>query len=246
MRLSAWTATSTLIARRSSVRKRSPSPITCLNRPMAVSARARVVAGHLLPNHSSAFGDDLKVAVALRGRGRGRAARHRRGARRHNHRRFWMALGDAVVDAVLVVSAVGNERGHRSRNLIKQGADLGAVVDLLGGQQRRDDLACAGVQADMQLPPRPARLGAVLLEQPLARAAQAQARAVHQQVKGLAVSARLRARHLQRRGPAAQGRMVRHAQFQPEQANDGADQALGLAQRQAEHRTQAEGRQDRQ
>jgi hypothetical protein len=84
----------------------------------------------------------------------------------------------------------------------------------------------------------------VFLLQPLARAAQAQARAVHQQVQGLAVPAWLRARHLQRLGPAAQGRVVRHAQLQPEQADDGADQALGLAQCQAEHRAQGERRQD--
>ena len=31
MRLRAWTATSTSVARRGSVRERSPSPITCLN-----------------------------------------------------------------------------------------------------------------------------------------------------------------------------------------------------------------------
>jgi len=43
MRLSAWTATSTSVARRRSVRERSPSPITCLNRPIAASARARFV-----------------------------------------------------------------------------------------------------------------------------------------------------------------------------------------------------------
>jgi hypothetical protein len=38
--------------------------------------------------------------------------------------------------------------------------------------------------------------------------------------------------------------VVQHAQFQPEQADDGADQALGLTQRQAEHRAQSERRQD--
>ena len=43
MRLSAWTSTSTTVARRSSVRERSPSPITCLNLAMAASARARFV-----------------------------------------------------------------------------------------------------------------------------------------------------------------------------------------------------------
>ncbi len=43
MRFRAWTATSTSVARRWSVRERSPSPITCLNLPMAASARARFV-----------------------------------------------------------------------------------------------------------------------------------------------------------------------------------------------------------
>jgi len=97
------------------------------------------------------------------------------------------------------------------------------------------------IQADVQLSPRPARLGAMLLQQPLARAAQAQSRAVHQQVQGFAIPARLRARHIERPGPAAQGGMVRHRQSEPEQADDGADQALGLAQSQVEHRSQREG-----
>ena len=43
MRLRAWTATSTSVARRWSVRERSPSPMTCLNLLMAASARARFV-----------------------------------------------------------------------------------------------------------------------------------------------------------------------------------------------------------
>ncbi len=43
IRFRAWTATSTSVARRWSVRERSPSPITCLNLPMAASARARFV-----------------------------------------------------------------------------------------------------------------------------------------------------------------------------------------------------------
>src|SRR3712207_700766 len=43
MRLSAWTATFTSVARRSSVCERSPSPITCFHLPMAASARARLL-----------------------------------------------------------------------------------------------------------------------------------------------------------------------------------------------------------
>src|SRR5215213_5396871 len=43
IRFRAWTATSTSVARRWSVRERSPSPITCLNLPMAASTRARML-----------------------------------------------------------------------------------------------------------------------------------------------------------------------------------------------------------
>jgi hypothetical protein len=43
MRFRAWTATSTSVARRWSVRQRSPSPITCLNLPTVASTRARVL-----------------------------------------------------------------------------------------------------------------------------------------------------------------------------------------------------------
>jgi len=43
IRLSAWTATSTSVARRRSVHERNPSPITCLSLPMAASTRDRFV-----------------------------------------------------------------------------------------------------------------------------------------------------------------------------------------------------------
>ena len=60
------------------------------------------------------------------------------------------------------------------------------------------------------------------------------------------VSISRRPRHLQGRCLAAQGGMVRHAQGQPEPVDDGADQALGLAPGEAEHRAQGQRRQDRQ
>ena len=43
MRFKTRTATATSVVRRSSLRKRSPSPITCLYRPMAVSMRLRLL-----------------------------------------------------------------------------------------------------------------------------------------------------------------------------------------------------------
>ena len=85
----------------------------------------------------------------------------------------------------------------------------------------------------------------MLLEQPLALAAQLQARAVHQQVQGLAATAGVtRPRHLQRRRTPAERGVVRHGKAEAEQTNDGAEQALGLPVGQAEHRTQRERRQD--
>src|SRR5215213_5269453 len=96
-------------------------------------------------------------------------------------------------------------------------------------------------EAPYKLPPRPAPLGAVLLDQPLTRAVELQPRAVDQQVHGAGiaasaptrtVAARLRPRHLQRRGPAAQGGVVRHRKIEPEQAHEGADQPFGLPVRQ--------------
>ena len=116
------------------------------------------------------------------------------------------------------------------------------------GQRGSHDLAGVGIQADVELAPRPPHLGAVLLDQPLAWPAQLQPRAVHQEVHRFAVISRIGAaalpRHLQRRGPAAQGRVIRHREIEPEQADDGADQPFGLAQPQAEHGPERQGRQD--
>ena len=51
-----------------------------------------------------------------------------------------------------------------------------------------------------------------------------------------AAATRSRAWHFQRLSPTAQGGMIRHSQGKPEQADGGADQALGLAPREAEYR----------
>jgi hypothetical protein len=59
-------------------------------------------------------------------------------------------------------------------------------------------------------------------------------------------AARLRPRHRQRRGPAAQGGVVRHAQRQTEQADNRADRPLSLPIGEAEHGAQHQRRQDRQ
>ena len=81
-----------------------------------------------------------------------------------------MALGHAGADAFLVVATIAGERGHHAGGLIKQEADLGAVVDFLGRERDGNDLAAASVQGDVQLAPAPARPAFLLLQQPLARA----------------------------------------------------------------------------
>jgi len=155
-----------------------------------------------------------------------------------------MTLGHGGGNALLVVGAIGGERGHGSRDLVEQVIDLGRVVHVFAGQRRRHDPADAGVHAQVQHAPRPACRRPVLLQQPLACAAELQARAVHQQVQGLAVRAWLRAWHCQRLRTPAQRGMVRHRQSEPEQADDGADQALRLAQGQMEHGPERECGQD--
>jgi len=186
------------------------------------------------------------MTVPLRGFGLGRFAWHGRGPGRHDDRRVGMMLGDGHENPVLIVCAIACEGRHGPWHLIEQGANLGAIVDLLRGQRCCDDLPVVGIQADVQLAPGPARLGTMFLDQPLARATQAQAGAVHQQVQRLAVTTRLWPWHRQRSCPAAKRAMVGHCQIEPKQADDGAEQAFGLAQRQAEHGPEHQRCQDRQ
>src|SRR3954470_4679777 len=151
MRLSTWTATSTSVARRSSVCARNRSPITCFHRPMAASARARFV-------YPDAVCQAIRPLSAISWRWRSRWVGALSAvwlgtavARWHDDGRFGVTLGDAGVDAVLVVSAITRERGHRSRHLVEQGANLGAIIGIMGGQHRGDDLAGVGVHAEMQM-----------------------------------------------------------------------------------------------
>ena len=51
------------------------------------------------------LGDEPEVAVAPGGLGLGRVAGHGRGAWRYDHGRFGMTLGDAVVNAGLIVGS---------------------------------------------------------------------------------------------------------------------------------------------
>ena len=97
----------------------------------------------------------------------------------------------------------------------------------------------------MQLAPGSAAGCAVLFNQPFAGSAELQASAVHQQMQRAGTGPPER-RHLQRLRPAAQRGMVRHREVKPEQSDDGADQPLGLPQRQAKDRAHRQRRGDRQ
>src|SRR4051794_22100670 len=93
-----------------------------------------------------------------------------------------MADRDLGVDIVATIGAVASDGGYRPIDLVEQGTDLRAIVGILVGQHRGDDPAGVGVRRKMQHSPGPAPFGAMLLGQPLARAAELQPRAVHQQV----------------------------------------------------------------
>src|SRR2546423_603581 len=99
------------------------------------------------------------------------------------------AMAQSVLGAIrLEVKGTGAVRpvtrkgSVRALDLIEQRADPGTIVDIVGGQLRCHDLSGTSIHADVKLSPRPARPGAVLLDQPLARAAQFQASAIHQQM----------------------------------------------------------------
>src|SRR5215210_4783087 len=117
-------------------------------------------------------------------------------------------------------------------------------------EEQNDGTQCLTSDAPYKLSPATSLLGAMLLDQPLAAPAQLESRAVHQQVhrRGLAPSLGAAARpwpgYLQRRGPAAEGGVVRHTQAEAEQADDGANQAFGLPERQTEHGAHGQSRQD--
>jgi hypothetical protein len=80
-----------------------------------------------------------------------------------------MTPADLTVDIVAIIGAVAGKRRNRARNLLQQGADLRAVIDILAGQLGGDDLSSIGVHPDMELSPAPTRFYGVLLDQQVDR-----------------------------------------------------------------------------
>lgn len=77
-----------------------------------------------------------------------------------------------VVDDSSVVGTINSKRAEWSYDLIEQGLDLRAVIDIARGQVWGEDLSSLDINANVQLSPSAATLGAVLLEQPRARSKQ--------------------------------------------------------------------------
>src|ERR1700686_661357 len=62
------------------------------------------------------------------------------------------------------------ERSVGIINLGEKGTDLRAVLDIIGGQRRRDDPAGVGIDTDVQFAPRPVPARTRLLDQPFSGA----------------------------------------------------------------------------
>src|SRR5271157_2860848 len=218
-----------------------------LGRPAAIRQRAESTADHplvstdrrfdqgapivttlLLPAHPAALCNLFKVPITLRWSRVRRLAWHGGGAWWHDDRGIRMAFGNDAKDIVSVIGAVARKRSDRARDLIEQRADLRTVVDIVGGQFRSHDVASIGVYANVKLAPRTSRSRAVLLDQPFAGAAQFQTCAVNEQMHRFGSQTRPR-KYLQCLGSPAQRGVIGNGEIETEQADDGADQPLGLA-----------------
>jgi hypothetical protein len=75
-----------------------------------------------------------------------------------------MTLADLTVDIVPIVHSVAGKRGNRSGDLLQQGTDPRAVINILACQFGGDDLSGVGV---MEVSSGPTRPCGMLLDQPL-------------------------------------------------------------------------------
>ena len=170
---------------------------------------------------------------------------HRTGAWRNNHRCAAAMLGDGVVGWLAVIGAIGRELADRHIDLVEQRFHLRGVAGILVGHDMSDDLAAVGIQRQMQLSPSPPRPGAVLLFQPLAGAVDLEPGAVDEDMDG-PFSWNPATLPFFRRSPCAcptaQRRMIGHGEIQSHQLQHRCQQALRLAQPQAEHQAQRSGR----
>ena len=109
-----------------------------------------------------------------------RFTRNGRYSRWNNDRRFWLTLGNGVVDDLAIVCPVRRYRRNVSIDLFKEVWHHGDVAGVIRRQFHRDDFMGVGIDAKMQLAPPPARADAVLLIEPFALALDLQAGAIDQ------------------------------------------------------------------
>src|SRR5438132_12974872 len=167
------------------------------------------------------------MPVALRRRDLCRSAWHRARTWGHKDRRIRMTLADLTVDIVPIVRPIAGKRRNWACNLLQQGTDLRAVIDILAGQLGGNDLSRVGVHPDMELSPGPTHLCGVLLDEPLTGTAELEPGAVHQQVDRFAAWSW--SRHRQSLALCSDRRMVRCWQIKIKQPEHGCDQPFGLA-----------------
>jgi hypothetical protein len=89
--------------------------------------------------------------------------RNRSGARWHDNGGTGMMRGDRGIYSRCVISAIAGGRCDRPDDWIEQRPHLRTVIDVVPGQFSGDDLTGVSIQVNVQFPPGPARLGAMLL-----------------------------------------------------------------------------------
>jgi hypothetical protein len=98
----------------------------------------------------------------------------------NNNRRFWVMLGNSVVNDLAIVRPVCSHRRNVSTDLIKEVWQLRDVADIIRRQFHRHDFMRIGIDTQMQLAPTPTRSDAVFLIEPFALAVNLQASAIDQ------------------------------------------------------------------
>src|SRR5829696_8012818 len=251
MRLSTWTATSTSVARRSSVCARNRSPITCFHRPMVASARARFVYPDAVCQamrpcsamcwrwRSRCVGSfsavSLSTAVA-----RGGTMTSASGWRSATlaYTRSWSYAPSPVKEAT--GPATWSSKGpawepSSTAWVVSVAATIWPVSASTPRCSLRHDRRVRVPCFSISHSPGPHSLSPVLSTNRCKGLASP---------PGLGAPARPWPGDLQGGGPAAQGGVVRHGEIEAKQAHEGADQLFGLPVRQTEHSPERQGRQD--
>ena len=235
----------TSVALALSVWKRSPSPMTCFQRANWPSTRPfdgsryRAARPSALSRRSSGCGGRAG------GDGVGGGAEHGIGAGWHDYLCIRMALIQGGVHPGSVIAAVAQEELHRLGDWSSRGSTceasstsrsvrMEATIRPVTAskpmwnlrQERRLLVPCFSTShSPGPLSFRPELSTSRWIGSPVARGCAGSSSAL---------------------GPPAEGGEVRHRQVEAEQLEDRADQSLGLAQRQMEHRAQCQSCRDRQ